>query len=416
MAISIRRGAMATTAAAFALLALAVPASGQGSRGAPRPALAYSVSDRVNAKHAEALELLSDEQYDEALKVLGRLRMRSMNPLERAKTHQLTAYVYNGKGDFEKTAERLSMALAEDVFTRQRRTSILYELIQVQSALARWDDVVANLERWFDLVEDPNPDAYYMLAVAYYELDDLDAALEPARTAVEMADEPRQSWLQLLLALRLTRQEYEESIPLLETLASRFPRKTWFVQLSTVHGALGNYEEALIPLQLAYANGYLDEDPDLRKLGQMLLFLDLPYRAAEVIAEGLTKGVIEEDQRILELLGNSRIAAREYEDAVGPLEAAARLAENGDLSMRLAQVHLQREAWGNAIEALELALEKGVDSPGQVQLLMGIAYYSQDEKGKALGWFSRASSHETTRQQASSWMAFIERELGAEAG
>jgi tetratricopeptide (TPR) repeat protein len=262
------------------------------------------------------------------------------------------------------------------------------------------------------MVENPNSSAFYLLAIAYYQLEDLESALEPAQQAVERAETPQEGWLQLLLALRLTRKEYDLAVPILEELIERYPKKIYWIQLSTVHGALGSYEDALVPLQLAYTQGLLTEDSELRRLAQLLLFLDLPYRAALVLDKGLEAEVIESDAPAFEMLSNSWIAAREYDRAVAPLERAAGLSDGGDLYVRLAQVHIQREKWSEAADALRRALEKGgLDNAGDAQLLMGIAYYSQKQPERARGWFGRARKHPETRDEADTWIKYIDREL-----
>jgi tetratricopeptide (TPR) repeat protein len=229
-----------------------------------------------------------------------------------------------------------------------------------------------------------------------------------------MTDEPREGWLQLLLALRLTRKEYELSIPLLEELVSRYPKKTYWMQLSTVHGALGNYQESLVQLQLTYRQGLLTEDSELRRIAELMLFMELPHPAAEVLQRGLDEERIARDTEAYELLSNSRIASRDFDLAVEPLEIAARLSETGELYIRLAQVHLQGEDWQAASESLERALEKGgLENEGDAQLLMGITFYSQKQPRQALTWFGRATRHEETAEEATTWLQYIARELQA---
>ena len=59
----------------------------------------------------------------------------------------------------------------------------------------------------------PNSTAYYLLAVAYYQQGDKRRALAPAEKAVELSEKPQESWLQLLLALRLQNEQYAEAVP-----------------------------------------------------------------------------------------------------------------------------------------------------------------------------------------------------------
>jgi Tfp pilus assembly protein PilF len=42
---------------------------------------------------------------------------------------------------------------------------------------------------------------------------------------------------------------------------------------------------------------------------------------------------------------------------------------------------------------------------------MGIAYYSQKQPQQALSWFARAREREKTRDEAQTWLNYIERAL-----
>jgi len=372
----------------------------------------YSIDERTAKRLIEAREQLTAERYDEAEAALGKLRLRSLNPLERAQTYRIYAFVAYGRNDFDRARDFLEKTIAEEVLSSADVADVRFMIAQLFLQQERWAEAAQNFERWFEMVESPNSGAYYLLALTYYQLEDLDKAVVPAQKAVELADKPQEGWLQLLLALRLTLKEYPAALPLLEQLIELYPKKVYWIQLSTLHGALGNYEEALVPLQLAYTQELLTEQAELRRLAELLLFLDLPYRAAQVMQRGLEEERIEADAEAYELLSNSWISAREYENAVEPLERAAELSDDGDLYVRLAQVHIQREKWSAAAAALRQALEKGdLANTGDAQLLMGIAYYSQKRPQQALTWFGRARKHEETRDEANNWLKYIRREL-----
>jgi tetratricopeptide (TPR) repeat protein len=163
--------------------------------------------------------------------------------------------------------------------------------------------------------------------------------------------------------------------------------------------------------QVAYLQGLLTEDKELRRLARSYLYHDLPYPAAQVLEKGIAEGAIEADAESFELLANSWIAAREYDRSLPPLQKAADLSEDGNLFVRLGQVHLQREEWGRAAEQLQEAIEKGgLKNPGNAQLLLGIAYYNDRRVGQARSSFVRAREHESTRAKAESWITHIENE------
>jgi tetratricopeptide (TPR) repeat protein len=191
----------------------------------------------------------------------------------------------------------------------------------------------------------------------------------------------------------------------------RFPKKRYWVQLSLIFGARDNYRHSLAVQQIAYEQGFLTEDKELRRLSRSYLYHDLPYPAARVLEKGLEAGAIEGDAKAYELLANSWIAAREFEKSLPPLQTAAELSDDGDLYVRLGQVYLQREQWGQAAKPLQLAVEKGgLRDLGNAQLLLGIAYYNGERVSQALSSFVRARQHDSTRSAADNWISHIEKE------
>jgi tetratricopeptide (TPR) repeat protein len=130
-----------------------------------------------------------------------------------------------------------------------------------------------------------------------------------------------------------------------------------------------------------------------------------------VLDRGLEEGRIDPDRDVLELLGNSWIAAREYQNSIEPLQRAADLAEDGRLYLRLGQVRVQSEEWGEATALVQKAIEKGgLLDLGKAQMLLGIAYFGDDHPQSARRAFRRAREHESTRVDANAWLEHIARE------
>jgi tetratricopeptide (TPR) repeat protein len=390
----------------------------------PAAAFAAHTVDQRTAKRLTAVqEFLQAEQYEEAEKILDGFSMSRLNPYERAIVYQMYGYIAAGREDYESAAGYFEKCLAEEAMPEQSAVNMRFNIAQLYMALQRWDDAIAALEQWFRDAEaseevETNSNAYYVLAIAYYQKADESndpeykkKALVPAEKAVAMATKPKQNWLQLLLALYLDDKQYAKSLPILEQLVSLYPKKTYWLQLSAIYGELGKDDQSLAAQQLAYTQGLLTKDKELRRFAQLFLYYDLPWRAVKVVQKGIEEGKIEEDSESLELLANALLAAREYEAALEPLDRAASLAENGDLYIRLGQVYIQREEWGKASTALENALEKGeLDDPCGSQVLLGITTYSQGKTSAARTWFQRARRDEKCAEQSARWLQHLERE------
>jgi len=373
--------------------------------------------DKLTSKRIQkAVEHLAAEEYDEAHATLDRLRVRSLNELEKFELYRWRGYIFFNQENLGEAKKYLGMALESEAATPKDHETIRFQIGQIAMQESDWQSAVDNFEAWFEIVDEPNANAYYMLALAYWQLKDVEGARKPAKSAVELTSEPQENWLQLLLAVYLTAKDYEDAIPVYDMLVRRYPKKSYWVQLSTLHGALGNYELSLVPLQHAFTQDLLTEDPEYRRLAELLLYLELPIRAVDVLRKGLEVDAVEQDSKFYELLSNSLIMAREYDDAVQPLTRAAELDESGRIYLRLAEVHIQRERWGEATDALRLAIEKGdLPNPGQAELLMGISFYSQKNPDRAVDWFVRAKRFEATRTEATTWLNHIAREQASNA-
>jgi tetratricopeptide (TPR) repeat protein len=378
----------------------------------PVAAANYTVDQRTGKKLTQAIELLQAEDYAGADKILKSFNMGRLNSYEQALVNQTLGYVAASQENFAEAAERFAAALELEALPEGAQVSTRFNLAQIYMMLERWDEAIATFNKWFQEVETPNSLGYYMLAVAYYQAGEVDKAFKPATQAVEMATTPKEAWVRLLLALYMEKKQYREALPLVEKLVSLYPKKPYWMQLSAIYAEIGEDRKALASQQLAYQEGFLTEDKELRRLAQMYLFHDLPFRAATVLDRAIEEEKVESDTKALELLGNSWLAAREYDRALDPLERAAEVSEDGELFLRLGRVYIQREEWDKAAEELNKALQKGnLEEPGNVHLLLGIAVYNQKRLGSARRSFVRALDFEESSKNAQQWLRVIDREM-----
>jgi len=374
------------------------------------------VSAKTAARMSDALELLEEERYEDARKKIERVPLRRSNRYEKALVHRVLAFVAVGEEDYPRAIDEFDQILAQEALPLADESGIRFNIVQLNAAQQEWEAVLAALDDWFAYEPNPNPLAYYLKAMAFYQLERPQEAIAPARTAVERSRQPREPWLQLLAALYLDQEDYAAVTPVLEELVSRFPKKEYWVRLSLIYGALENYHESLAVQQLAYSQGLLTEDKELRRLVRTYLYQSLPYPAAEILERALADGTVERDEEAFELLANSWVAARDFDRSLAPMAEAAALSEHGGMYVRLGQLHIRREEWPQALAQLQKGLDKGgLDDEGNALLLVGITLYSDQQPRSARPWFQRALKHDSSRKQASSWIDVLDREAAAAA-
>ncbi|HEX7043679.1 MAG TPA: tetratricopeptide repeat protein [Burkholderiales bacterium] len=402
--------------AALLLGALAVPsafAQRAGDRNEEERA-APMIGEQTGRILNEAIELLNMDDYAGARAALQDLRIDRLSPYERSRVEQILSNLDYAEEKYDSAREHLRLALESGGLNEQEASQVRFQIAQLFVAEERWAEAAESLEEWFATAQNPNSAAYYLLAVSYYQLNDLDRAFPAAQKAVELADQPQASWVELLVAIYIDRDEYEEALPYVERLVELQPKnKQHWLRLSSFYQEVERFGDALASIQIPYNAGMLSEDSEYMRLADLLMFNEIPYRAATVLEKGLEEGVVNEDADAYEKLANSWIAARDFDRAIPPLERAAQLSDDGDLYVRLAEVHVQREDWQAAAAALENGLEKGgLSDEGDAQILMGVALYSDGRPQEALEWFQRARRSDAHRDVANQYIKLIESEAG----
>ena len=359
----------------------------------------------------EAIELLNMENYQGAAAKINTLNLEKLSPYERGTVERILFSISYAQEKYEEARGHLQKAIDSGGLNAVQIDEARYQSAQLYMQEEKWKEGAAALEEWFKTAAMPNSAAYYLLAVAYYQQENFTKALAPAKKAVELMDQakPNESWLSMLSALYLQREEYKEAVPVLQQLISASPdKKTYWMQLSSVYGQMEDYPNALAIMQLASNVGLVTEDSEIRRLADLLLFNDVPYRGAQVLEAAIENKVVKLDDKLYEKLANCWISAGEFDKSIAPLQRAAEMAQTGDTFVRLGEVQVQREDWAAAITAIQRGVEKGqLKDPGNAQLMLGIAHYSQKEYAAARPFFERARQSDRHRQVADSYLQAI---------
>jgi TolA-binding protein len=394
-----------------ALLAGPVLAAEKKKDDAPPPTGIDAATGKILT---EAIEALNADNYAGAKAAVAKLKLDSLSPYERSRTEQILATIDSAQDNYAGARSHLQAAIAAGGLNEKEMQDTRYQIAQMFLAEEKWKEGAAALEEWFRTAQNPNGAAYYLLAVAYYQQNDYKRAIVPAQKAVDLTDKPQEGWVQLVLALYLQEERYSDAVPLLKRLLGMVPdKKTYWQQLSSVYGQMEDYPKALAVMQLAYSGGIVTDDSDIRRLADLQLFNELPYRCGMMLDEALQKKLVKADFKLYEKQANCWIAARDFDKAIGPLNKAAELASTGDVYVRLGEVQIQRSKWADAAQALQSGIRKGsLKDGGNANLLLGIAHFNQKNYGAAADALNRARGYEKHRKMADGYLQLIKVQKG----
>jgi tetratricopeptide (TPR) repeat protein len=280
------------------------------------------------------------------------------------------------------------------------------EAMDYAGAIELLDGFIANQP-------EPVAEAFYLLGVAHYQLGDYAKARPPAERAARMAADAPVSWLELVADILKRSDDSRAAIPWLERLIETNPaNKTYWLELSLAYEKIDDYERALATMRLANTAELLTDDPEFRRLSDLLVRQGLPQQGATVLEEALAARKVTADEAVYTKIGTAWFTAGEPDRAVLPLENAARIASTGDAYVRLAVVQVARENWSAAMAALHAGMDRGsLTDLGRANLLMGVALYAQGQFEEARDWFTMAAESEANRDAANDYLAAISARL-----
>lgn len=344
--------------------------------------------------------------------ILESINVNREKPYGQSKIYQFLGMFAQEDGEYDKAIEYLNKSVDARGLTIEEEDRVLFQVGMLQMKQERYEDAIVTIERWMAQTSKITGQAYYTLAIAYYQAGKGKQALEPARKAIETTDDPPEAWYRLLLAMYLEQEKFDEGIALLDTIIMKYPNETYWTQLAALYNSKDQMDRSLAVQQLAQYEGYITKSKDLMRMAQMFMVQGLPHRGAEVMKKGLEDGSIEPTQQAYQTYSDTLLQSREWRLALDPIEKAANMAEDGSLWVRHAQVNLQLGDWAGARTSLNRAFQKGsLSDEGQAHILYGIAAANDKQWKEATAAFNRAARYPGTADVASKWLAFVEREI-----
>ena len=370
-----------------------------------------AVQPAVAERLLRANTYLEKGRAKDALEIVDELAsLRRLRPVDLAQIHRFRGYILLAMNRMDDGAREFEAALAQGALDDSAAQGMMYSLAQIYTQAGKYDRARELIERWFRSAAEPKPEAWFLKAMILVQQEDYEGALVAAKAAVEKSPQPRESWLQLLAAVQFQRNDYAGVADTLRKLVALSPgTKRYWVQLATIENSLGRDESALASMGIAHVSGLLEEDKELRQRARMCFVRGLPECCARTIEDGMAAGKVTGDADSWQLLANCQIAARNLDAALEPLQHAGAMGKDGKAYALLGQIHLQKEEWKAAGEALAKAVAKSdAASRPSLQMLAGVAALGDGRLDEAEASFRAAAEDEKTRPAAESYLKHLE--------
>ncbi|NNE37694.1 MAG: hypothetical protein HKN08_05260 [Gammaproteobacteria bacterium] len=222
---------------------------------------------------------------------------------------------------------------------------------------------------------------------------------------------PKEILLLLLQNIYLQVDDYPKMIEILRELVVLYPKAEHWRSLSAAYSELEQYEKQMAILEMLYESGNLDNGRSQMNLANLYLMHEAPYKAATLIDKGMEEGKIEEEERNLQLLAQSWQQSQEMQESLEPLVKATKIAEDGNLHVRLAQSYINLDMYEEAVAALQEGLRKGgIDRPDQANLMLGMAHFELLKYDAAIAAFTNAGKDKRSTKASEDWIKYAKSE------
>lgn len=383
------------------------------------PALRTRVYDQL----ARAQKIADEGNTQEALEVLDVVNSKesSMNSYELAMLYNFYGFIYYNAENYDEAIASFEKVVEQQPIPESFEQSTLFSLAQLHMMRGNYDKTIEYLERWESLQAGELPVKNLVLkAQAMYQKKDYQAASTYINEAIlkqensEEGYKVDENWYVLQRAIYYELKQPEKVTEVLEKMVKLFDQPQYWVQLAGMYGELGREKDQLAILEAAYQQDYITSASDTFNLAQLYYYHQAPYKGARLMEQAMENGVLEKNLRNLKFLAQCWNLAKESEEAVPVMQAAAALSTDGELDAQLGQLFLNMERYDDAIASAKRALEKGdLRNQGTTHLVLGMAYFNKNQFALALDELAEAEKHSTSRGMARQWSKFVESEQSA---
>jgi tetratricopeptide (TPR) repeat protein len=154
----------------------------------------------------------------------------------------------------------------------------------------------------------------------------------------------------------------------------------------------------------------------LVRLSDLYRYLHIPYKAAQLLDKGMQEGVIVPNQKNLNRLADSWLAAREKGKAVTVLKRVAQRDSSGESELKYGRVLFDLEQWQAASIAFDSSLQKLAGKKrGMATLMAGLAQFHLGHLKRAQVLLNKATAYQREQQQALYWLNYVDQLIQNEA-
>jgi tetratricopeptide (TPR) repeat protein len=378
-----------------------------------RPPL-RGMPEKIHKRVTRALELVANDQYAEGIEGLKSVLESSSDDYIKSVVSMNVASAYAQQNNYKASLPYFEDALkyGEGNLDHDRLQALRQNVASLFYSIGKKQEALEVIQTWIKKSIKDDPKSYVLLAVIYAEMGKYRDAVCPAYYAVETQSTPNKQYYSLLLVSHYELKDIVGSAVILKEMVTTFPEeKSYWRQLASLYLSLDNVKEALALMEMLYLKGGFDSESDYKTLSSLFAYEEIPYRSAQILEEGVNKGIVKTEEKNWRQIASSYRVSKEIDKAIDAYGKTADLAKDGEEYLTQAELFFEKEQWRDSIKALEKALDKGVDDKGRAYFTKGSALASLGQCKNAVATLEDATKYSKWRTRANAWIDYINERL-----
>lgn len=362
---------------------------------------------RGSAKFGKAFEKIvkayEAEEYDKVLAELDKLDTPKASPYEKAKIEQIRGFVYYNQDKIPEAIQAMQAAIATDALNNEEHFQLKLTVAELYHMNDQLQESIAAFDDWLKDAEKVSGRNWAMQAKNYYDQDDYAKALEYLDKAYATGEKPEKAWYQMKANALLSLGRNDEALAFGREVLAANPDDLDFVNfLTALLVDADQHAEAITMLEGLRSQGKMDKENLYNNLYVAYRETERSKEAAEVLLEGLNKGVVSPKKERYLQVGEAFYDAEDLPNALANFRKAAEMSpDDGTPDLYAGQVLLDQQKPQEARIAFATAIQKGnLRQLGNAYYQLGIAELDSNNEAAAVAAFKKAQQYPESQKNA----------------
>lgn len=378
---------------------------------------AQAVSKEVYERITKAQEMVDAKNYSGALKALNSLyNPDKLTEYEQANVLNYLGFVHYNMDNVSQAVRTYERLLAIPSLEPQMAKQTMFTMAQLLTVEEQYSKALSAIDRWFTMETNPAPEPFILKAQILYNLSRYRDMVNPIETAMQVANTrglpAKEDWYGLLNFAYFQQENYRKVRDIQKILLENWPKARYWKSLAGAFTELGEDEKLIYAYDAAFTQGMLVKDTEFITMAQLYLQAEVPYKAAKLLDEKMSSGVVAKNEKNYRLLSQAWQLSMEDEKAIPALKAAAALASHGELDARLANSYLNVGEYESCVSSANAAIRKGgLKNPDNIQISRGMCLYNLRRYADAKTAFNTAARTPRSQRMANQWIRVIDADV-----